>query len=255
VPRWSSTTCKCTSRRAWKPRVGKKDADTLTRSVKGRPHYYSTKREEYAHVKFDLDAGNIVFSLLSSLPCLQTSADSSKTDLSTLFNWNTKQIFLYITATYPSLSPSTVPASEAIIWDAVIPASNAPSHPNTYIYPSTSKPSSNRKQSKSRSSGAKPYPAGTEPGILRLAGQKPKYQITDVTGKIAGRGNATLALKWNVQPWVGALVWANGKTVGRWKGLEGGEARFDFPPLKGTEVKKEDLKTETGAERRRGSPS
>lgn len=25
--------------------------------VKGRPHYYSTKREEYAHVKFDLDAG------------------------------------------------------------------------------------------------------------------------------------------------------------------------------------------------------
>ena len=25
--------------------------------VKGRPHYYSPKREEYAHVKFDLDAG------------------------------------------------------------------------------------------------------------------------------------------------------------------------------------------------------
>jgi hypothetical protein len=25
--------------------------------VKGRPHYYSTKREQYAHVKFDLDAG------------------------------------------------------------------------------------------------------------------------------------------------------------------------------------------------------
>lgn len=25
--------------------------------VKGRPHYYSPKREEYAHIKFDLDAG------------------------------------------------------------------------------------------------------------------------------------------------------------------------------------------------------
>ena len=25
--------------------------------VKGRPHYYSPKREEYAHVRFDLDAG------------------------------------------------------------------------------------------------------------------------------------------------------------------------------------------------------
>lgn len=24
--------------------------------VKGRPHYYSSKREEYAHIKFDLDA-------------------------------------------------------------------------------------------------------------------------------------------------------------------------------------------------------
>jgi hypothetical protein len=25
--------------------------------VKGRPHYYSYKKEEYAHIKFDLDAG------------------------------------------------------------------------------------------------------------------------------------------------------------------------------------------------------
>lgn len=28
-----------------------------TISVKGRPHYYSSKKEEYAHIKFDLDAG------------------------------------------------------------------------------------------------------------------------------------------------------------------------------------------------------
>lgn len=25
--------------------------------VKGRPHYYSSKREEFAHVRFDLDMG------------------------------------------------------------------------------------------------------------------------------------------------------------------------------------------------------
>ena len=25
--------------------------------VRGRPHYYSSKKEEYAHIKFDLDAG------------------------------------------------------------------------------------------------------------------------------------------------------------------------------------------------------
>jgi len=28
-------------------------------SVKGRPHYYSYKKEEYAHIKFDLDAGTL----------------------------------------------------------------------------------------------------------------------------------------------------------------------------------------------------
>ena len=33
-------------------------ANSFIYSVKGRPHYYSTKREEYAHIKFDLDAGS-----------------------------------------------------------------------------------------------------------------------------------------------------------------------------------------------------
>jgi signal peptidase complex subunit 3 len=35
-------------------------ADLIMRDVrvaKGRPHYYSTRREEYAHVKFTLDMG------------------------------------------------------------------------------------------------------------------------------------------------------------------------------------------------------
>jgi hypothetical protein len=31
-----------------------------TDSVKGRPHYYSYKKEEYAHIKFDLDAGTLI---------------------------------------------------------------------------------------------------------------------------------------------------------------------------------------------------
>lgn len=31
----------------------------LAYSVKGRPHYYSTKKEEYAHIRFDLDAGTL----------------------------------------------------------------------------------------------------------------------------------------------------------------------------------------------------
>lgn len=44
-------------------------ADIQVRSVqvvKGRPHYYSYKKEEYAHIKFDLDAGTFPF-LLSFL--------------------------------------------------------------------------------------------------------------------------------------------------------------------------------------------
>lgn len=91
---------------------------------------------------------------------------------------------------------------------------------------------------------------------MRLDSQKPKYQITDVSGKIADRQNATLSLHWNVQPWVGALVWTNRNTYWRWKGLKGGEDKFEFPSLKGSEtVKKDDLKTETGGERNRGSPA
>ncbi|OQO13898.1 hypothetical protein B0A48_00773 [Cryoendolithus antarcticus] len=204
--------------------------------VKGRPHYYSTKREEYANVRFDLDA-----------------------DLSTLFNWNTKQIFLYITASYPSPSSTsdttTAPDSEAIIWDAIIPSLSAPWHQNTYIHP-TSKPPTSQKKRTALKSLSSAFPAGTQPGIVRLKDQKPKYQITDTCGKIAEVGNATLTLKWNVQPWVGALVWSNKVKVGRWEGLKGGVSKtFGFPMVKGTEVKKEDVGTAVGGERNRGSPA
>ncbi|CZT21441.1 related to SPC3-signal peptidase subunit [Ramularia collo-cygni] len=195
------------------------------RVAKGRPYYHSTKREEYAHVTFDLDA-----------------------DLSSLFNWNTKQIFLYVVASYPSKSPSTIPRSEAVVWDAIIPSDYAPLHVNTYIHPAPKTASSKDKLKAKRV--AKPYPPGKEPGIVRLKDQRPKYQITDATGKIAERGNATLTLHWNVQPWVGLLTWTNTNTYGRWEGLKGGKTEpFAFPELKVSEkAKKEDLKTEKGAE-------
>ncbi|KAJ4993399.1 signal peptidase subunit [Stagonosporopsis vannaccii] len=191
--------------------------------VKGRPHYYSYKKEEYAHIKFDLD-----------------------TDLSSLFNWNTKQVFLYLKAVYPGSSHE--PASEAIIWDAIVASSSAPWHQNHYIHPS---PKSSRLAKKSKKALAaqkknpdSPYPIGE----LHLKQQRPKYQITDITGKLQNRGNVTLELGWNVQPWVGALTWTNWRTVGVWKGLEGGRsASFDFPEL-GKKVDKKDLGTEKGAE-------
>lgn len=236
--------------------------------VKGRPHYYSTKKEEYAHIKFDLDA-----------------------DLTSLFSWNTKQVFLYVVATFPPTSKRTLeiptPHSEAIVWDAIIPASLAPWHANTYIHPgSVSNPKtardrkskSNKQTSKKTSSPKskkdtvaeepKAYPPGGSEGIVKLQNQRPKYQITTPSSKIAGLENCTLTLRYNIQPWVGALVWNTAKsgTLGSvflpaWKELEGGRSEaFDMPELKkveaaaGTKIK-EDLGTETGGEANRGSPA
>ncbi|KAI9880927.1 MAG: hypothetical protein M1830_009995 [Pleopsidium flavum] len=175
--------------------------------VRGRPHYYSQKKEEYAHIRFDLDA-----------------------DFSSLFNWNTKQLFVYVLASYPSLSPTT-PASQSIIWDTIIP-STALSNPNPFNTGNKAprrdihqKPSPNKKK------------VSEQLGVVRVKNQKPKYQIADVSGKIAERGNVTLMVGWNVQPWVGALTWTQWTPWGRWKGVMGGRSEvFDFPPLKGKKV-------------------
>ena len=77
-----------------------------TGRVKGRPHYYSTKKEEYAIIKFSLDA-----------------------DLSSLFTWNTKQVFVYVTATWPNDNATAVangvPENEAVIWDEIVTSPSA----------------------------------------------------------------------------------------------------------------------------------
>jgi signal peptidase complex subunit 3 len=64
--------------------------------VKGRPHYYSAKKEEYAIIKFSLSA-----------------------DLSSLFTWNTKQVFVYVSASWPNSTSSEL-VNEAVIWDTII---------------------------------------------------------------------------------------------------------------------------------------
>ncbi|MCJ1286088.1 hypothetical protein MMC26_005431 [Xylographa opegraphella] len=189
--------------------------------IKGRPHYYSTTKEEYAHIKFDLEA-----------------------DFSSLFNWNTKQLFVYVLATYPSLTPSS-PPSQAIIWDTII-ASPSQQHPLNpfellgFSAASTSKlPSGTKSKSKAKAAVAPTPKATAKPGILSLKNVKPKYQITDVSGKLASRGNVTLEVGWNVQPWVGALTWTmrEGSGWGRWKGMAGGRSEvFEMPALKGKKV-------------------
>ncbi|KAI1615488.1 signal peptidase subunit-domain-containing protein [Exophiala viscosa] len=188
--------------------------------VKGRPHYYATKREEYAQIKFDLEA-----------------------DLSSLFTWNTKQLFVYVTANYPSDKNSQVRNSEAVIWDAIIPATSTP-----YSWQNLKQKYFPEKKSRTKSRKGSDAKSKTtdlvKPGLISLKNQKPKYQITDPTGVLSERGNATLEVRWNIQPWVGALVWDKGSLggrVGQWgAGKVGRSQVFTFPPLKGkTETVKE----------------
>src|SRR5256885_4363294 len=151
--------------------------------VKGRPHSYSTRREEYASIRFNLDAA-----------------------LSSLFTWNTKQIFVYVMATYPSSSTAGVGSSDAVVWDMIIPAPATPysfQNLKARYFPNKSTKGVKARKS-STSSTTKEL---VKPGVLALKNQKPKYQITDPSGIMSERSNVTLVVGWNVQPWVGALIW------------------------------------------------
>jgi hypothetical protein len=177
--------------------------------------------------------------------------------LSTLFGWNTKQVFLYLVATWPSTTNSSAPPTEAVIWDAILPAKLAPWHQNQWIHPSPAphpKPSKGRK-SRAKKDDTQVYGGKKQPGIVKLSNQRPKYQITDPTGRIANVEGATLDLRWNVQPWVGPLVWTNSKDLFMWKGLKGGKTEvFAFPELKG-QGQKPDTDTVKGGEANRGKPA
>lgn len=233
----------------------------MTLRVKGRPNYYSTKRHEYAIIKFDLDA-----------------------DFTSLFTWNTKQLFVWVTAEYPS-STSGVPASEAVIWDLIIQSEAQKKAPDwsgyaatvgTYLpndwvkkmglpkpkrepkYPLKSK----KDQKKKARDWTVPDP-NAQPGILQLRNVKPKYQITDISGSLAEQQNVTLKVGWNIQPWVGAMQWSwttefvtpiegvshqsqKGLLSGgiwKWRPMNGGISEiFDLPTLPGAVKKKETVK-------------
>lgn len=158
--------------------------------------------------------------------------------MSSLFNWNTKQLFVYVLASYPATSPASDPPrnSEAIIWDAIIEApESAYSVPKLKerFFPSTTKKTTKNSRKTSAKKGKKDQ-TNSSPGVLHLKNQKSKYQITDISGKIAERENVTLVVAWNVQPWVGALWWSEG--TGAWPRTDGQAGRsqaFNLPELKG----------------------
>ncbi|KAK7749388.1 hypothetical protein SLS62_008132 [Diatrype stigma] len=180
---------------------------TNVQVVKGRPHYYSTKKEEYAIIKFSLDA-----------------------DLSSLFTWNTKQLFVYVTAEWPEAAgagagtagTATNQTNKAVIWDSIITSPSADHLSNLG-------PASLKKLRKS-AAGKSIDPSR---GKLSLKNQKPKYQITHPTGRIAEADEVTLRVHYNVQPWVGALTWNQDRDFWRWAKLsEGVSEAFALPPLK-----------------------
>ncbi|KAM5342479.1 hypothetical protein ACJ41O_013445 [Fusarium nematophilum] len=171
-------------------------APTNVQVVKGRPHYYSTKKEEYAIIKFSLDA-----------------------DLSSLFTWNTKQLFVYVTAEWPGPGNAT---NEAVIWDSIITNPSADHLQN--IGPTAMKKLKRSAEGKS---------IDPSRGLLKLRNQKPKYQITHPSGNIAEKDDVELKVHYNVQPWVGLLTWDQEQDIGLWKKLSGGiSEKFQLPALK-----------------------
>ncbi|EJT77180.1 hypothetical protein GGTG_07092 [Gaeumannomyces tritici R3-111a-1] len=185
---------------------------TNVQVVRGRPHYYSTKKEEYAIIKFSMDA-----------------------DLSSLFTWNTKQVFVYVTAEWPAAAEAANAnananaTNQAVIWDTIITSPSADHLSN--LGPATLK-----KLIKS----AKGKSIDPSRGILKLKNQRPKYQITHPSGKIASAADVRLRLHYNVQPWVGVLAWDQTHTeLGPWATVKGGlSAPFPLPAIKVKETPK-----------------
>ena len=139
-----------------------------------------------------------------------------------------------------------------MIWDQIINSHSQthPLYPFQYfrdIYSPSKKPIKSKSKTNSKTktkskAGTKKVEEETVPGIIKLENAKPKYQITDITGKLADRENVTLQVGWNVQPWVGALTWTmpEGSELGRWKGVKGGKSKvFNMPSLKGKSASSE----------------
>ena len=166
-------------------------------------------------------------------------------DLRSLFNWNTKQVFVWLQATYPPTAKKADPlsSSQAVIWDTII-NSKSQLHPHSPfdVYAEYTAPRSKSSKTKKSSTTSKAAKAVAGPGIVRLKNNKPKYQITDISGTLASQTNVTLELGWNIQPWVGPLIWTipDGHNFWRWQGISGGRSKaFDLPSLKGKITGKE----------------
>jgi signal peptidase complex subunit 3 len=190
-------------------------------------------------------------------------------DLSSLFTWNTKQVFVYVTAEWPANATvgqaGLQGMNEAVIWDSIItsPSADHLSNIGAAALRKLRKSAEGKSIDPSRYEihsagcielgergvrwesgirgefGEMERDADANRGKLTLKNQKPKYQITSPTSKVAETDDVTLHLHYNVQPWVGALYWMTEGTWGKWKSLEGGVSKkFRLPALKTKEKAK-----------------
>lgn len=164
--------------------------------------------------------------------------------MSSLFNWNTKQVFVWLQAAYPPTSSAPgSPPSQAIIWDSIINSkSQLDPHTPFDVYNKYTAPKPKASKSKKTSATSKKPQVQVNSGIIRLQNNKPKYQITDISGILASKSNVTLELGYNVQPWVGPLLWTlpQGQSFWRWNGMKGGRSKaFDLPAIKGKSASQE----------------
>ncbi len=185
-------------------------------SVRGRPHYYSTKKEEYASIKFDLS-----------------------TDFSSLMAWNTKSIYLSVAAVWDSpccpQSPcadrfATNTTNEAVIYDTVL---TSPSADHLTTIATLSHISKKEKREAIVKASKEGDTTGKSRGVLKLRNQKPKYTITAPGGNVGGLEDVRLVVRYNVQPWVGALAFDQRGNWGVWKAVEGGvSSAFSLPHVR-----------------------
>lgn len=93
-------------------------------------------------------------------------------DLTSLFNWNTKQVFLYLTAEYAGKADGS--SNKVTYWDRII--------------------------------------TSPKDAVIHVKNLNSKYSVWDVERSFRGR-NATLKLEWNIQPWVGPLLFGETETT------------------------------------------
>ncbi|KAL1898367.1 hypothetical protein Cpir12675_001912 [Ceratocystis pirilliformis] len=169
--------------------------------ISGRAHYHSTKKTDLASIRFSLDA-----------------------DFSSLFTWNTKQVFVYVTAEWDTPATKNTPAghSSAVIWDQIITAPSSDFLAN--FGPATMK-------KLRRSAAGKTIDPSR--GKLHIENQRPKYQITHPSGTLAKTPDVRLKVHYNVQPWVGLLTWDMYRNILIWKRIDKGESKsFNLPAIK-----------------------